>query len=47
MIETLRLTTCEYDAMVDTGAFRNLGKRVELISGVIREMNSSGPVHGD
>ncbi len=47
MIETLRLTTREYDAMVARGAFDNLGKRVELIGGVIRKKNPSGPVQGD
>jgi Uma2 family endonuclease len=47
MIESLRLTTREYDAMVAQGAFDNLGRRVELIDGIIREMNPSGPMHGD
>jgi Uma2 family endonuclease len=47
MMKALCLTTREYDGMVARGAFDHLGKRVELIGGIIREMNPSGPAHGD
>lgn len=47
MSEVLHLNTHQYDAMVARGAFEALGKRVELIHGVIRQMNPEGPVHGD
>ena len=47
MSEVLHLNTHQYDVMVARGAYENLGKRVELIHGVVRQMNPAGPVHGD
>lgn len=43
----LKLTVAEYDAMVEKGAFDHLTKKIELIRGVIEEMNPAGPVHDD
>ena len=47
MSTVLKLTTAEYDEMVAKGAFEGLQKRIELINGVIVEMNPAGPVHDD
>lgn len=47
MSTALKLTTAEYDEMVAKGAFDGLQKRIELINGVIVEMNPAGPVHDD
>ncbi|MDA1049408.1 MAG: Uma2 family endonuclease [Planctomycetota bacterium] len=47
MSTVLKLTTAEYDEMVAKGAFDGLQKRIELINGVIVEMNPAGPVHDD
>lgn len=47
MSTVLKLTTAEYDAMVAKGAFDGLAKKIELINGVIVEMNPAGPVHDD
>ena len=47
MSTELKLTVAEYDAMVAKGAFDDLQKRIELINGVIRQMNPAGPVHDD
>jgi len=37
----------EYDRMVLRGAFDQLGRKVELIRGELREMNPAGPIHDD
>lgn len=47
MTTVLKLTTAEYDDMVAKGAFDGLQKKIELINGVIVEMNPAGPVHDD
>ncbi len=47
MSTALRLNAAEYDTMVSSGAFSQIGKRVELIRGEIREMCPAGPVHDD
>lgn len=43
----LRLAAEEYDAMIASGAFDHLRRRIELIRGELREMNPAGPVHED
>lgn len=47
MSTTLQLSVDQYERMIARGAFDGLGKRVELISGELREMNPAGPVHDD
>lgn len=47
MNTVLKLTTAEYDEMVAKGAFDGLRKKIELINGVIVQMNPAGPVHDD
>lgn len=47
MSTVLKLTTAEYDEMVAKGAFDGLAKKIELINGVIVEMNPACPVHDD
>ena len=43
-----KLTSTEFDAMVDRGAFDCIeGKKVELIRGELRFMNPAGPIHDD
>ncbi len=44
---SLRLTSYEFDQMVQCGAFAHLQRKVELINGELREMNPAGPVHDD
>lgn len=43
----LRLTTADYNRMVELGAFDHLNRKIELIRGEICEMNPAGPVHDD
>ena len=43
----LKLSVAEYEAMVEKGAFDHLSKKIELIYGVIEEMNPAGPLHDD
>lgn len=45
MSTALRLTVDQYDTMVAAGAFANIGSRVELIYGELREMSPQGPPH--
>ena len=47
MSTSLKLTVAEYDAMVEKGAFDHLSKKIELIYGVVEEMNPAGPLHDD
>lgn len=47
MSTALRLTVEEYARLGATGAFDELGRRLELIHGEIREMTPIGPLHGD
>jgi Uma2 family endonuclease len=47
MSTALRLTVEEYARLGETGAFDELGRRLELIHGEIREMPPSSPLHGD
>jgi len=47
MSTTLRISSEEYDRMIERGAFVGIGKRIELIHGELREMNPAGPVHED
>ncbi|MEL7337219.1 MAG: Uma2 family endonuclease, partial [Planctomycetota bacterium] len=41
----LRLSVEEYARLGETGALDELGRRLELIDGEIREMSSFGPIH--
>ncbi|MEM9589640.1 MAG: hypothetical protein AAGA03_20320, partial [Planctomycetota bacterium] len=43
----LRLTVAEYARLGETGALDELGRRLELIHGEIREMSPIGPIHCD
>ena len=45
MSTALHLTTDEFDAMVERGAFNHLLKKIELFRGELREMNPAGPLH--
>ncbi len=47
MSTLLKLTVPEYDRMVETGAFDQLDRRIELIYGELHSMNPAGPVHDD
>ena len=47
MSTALRLTLAEYDSMVRVGAFDAIPRKIELIQGVITEMNPAGPIHDD
>ena len=47
MSTALHLTLEEYSRMVARGAFEAINRKVELIRGVIVEMNPAGPVHDD
>ena len=47
MSSALQLTLSEYNHMVACGAFEAINRKVELIRGVIREMNPAGPIHDD
>ena len=47
MSALLKLTVPEYDLMVESGAFDQLGRRIELIYGELRAMNPAGPIHDD
>ncbi|MCA9163838.1 MAG: Uma2 family endonuclease, partial [Planctomycetales bacterium] len=47
MSSLLRLTTDEYDRMVNKGAFDDLDRKVELLRGEVQTMNPAGPVHDD
>ena len=47
MSTALRLTVEEYARLGETGALDELGRRLELIHGEIREMTPIGPIHGD
>jgi Uma2 family endonuclease len=43
-----KLTGCDFDSMVERGAFDAIGpKTVELIRGELRFMNPAGPIHND
>ena len=43
-----KLTSTEFDTMVDRGAFDCIeGKKVELIRGELRFINPAGPIHDD
>ncbi len=39
------LTYEEFDRMVERGAFDDLGRKVELIRGELKQMNPAGPLH--
>jgi len=47
MSTALRLTVEEYARLGATGALDELGRRLELIHGEIREMSPIGPIHCD
>ena len=47
MSTLLRLTVSEYDMMVESGAFDQLDRRIELIYGELHSMNPAGPIHDD
>ena len=47
MSTALHLTLAEYDSMVRVGAFDAIPRKIELIRGVITEMNPAGPIHDD
>ena len=47
MSSVLRLTSDEFDRMVNRGAFVDLHRKIELIRGELREMNPAGPVHDE
>ncbi len=45
MSTALKLSVAEYVDMTKCGAFAQIGRRIELIRGELREMNPQGPVH--
>ncbi|MEM9365750.1 MAG: Uma2 family endonuclease [Planctomycetota bacterium] len=47
MSTTLRISSEEYDRMIERGAFVGIAKKIELIHGELREMNPAGPIHED
>ncbi len=46
-IGPLHLTLSEFDHMVQVGAFDTINRKIELIRGVLLEMNPAGPIHDD
>ncbi|MEM1228469.1 MAG: Uma2 family endonuclease [Planctomycetota bacterium] len=47
MSTALRISSEEYDRMIQRGAFVGIAKKIELIHGELREMNPAGPIHED
>ena len=47
MSTTLRLTIAQYEAMIASGAFDQIEKRIEFIHGELRETSPVGPIHYD
>ena len=48
MSVSARITSAEFDSMVERGAFDGIGPRkIELIQGELRFMNPAGPIHDD
>jgi len=45
MSTVLRISLTEYDRMIAKGEFDQMGKRIEMLEGVITEISPAGPIH--